>query len=94
MKTHVSIAAALVLIASAPTTWAQQQGRLTFEYLDTNKDGSLSVDEVATLAARIPSNPKPEELFARWDADKDGKVSKQEFDARPRNAGGQQSPAR
>jgi Ca2+-binding EF-hand superfamily protein len=94
MKTLVSLAAALMLIASAPVTWAQQQGRLTFEYLDTNKDGSISVDELSTLAARIPSNPKPEDLFARWDADKDGKVSKQEFDARPRNSGGQQAPAR
>ena len=88
MKMQVSIAAALVLIATAPLAWGQQ--RLTFEFLDQNKDGSLSVEEVGTVAGRIPAKPKPEDLFARWDTDKDGKVSKQEFDARPRNAGGQQ----
>jgi EF-hand domain pair len=91
MKTHVSIAAALVLIA--PIAFAQQQ-RITFEFLDADKDGSLSVTEVGTLAARIPDKPKPEEVLARWDTDKDGKVSKAEFDARPRNnAGGPQQPA-
>ena len=91
MKMHVSRAAALVLIASAPLAWGQQQ-RLTFEYLDTNKDGSLSKEEVATFAERIPSKPKPEEVFVRWDTDKDGKVSKQEFDARPRSNTSPQSP--
>jgi Ca2+-binding EF-hand superfamily protein len=88
MKMHLSRAAALVMIAIAPLAWGQQQ-RLTFEYLDTDKNGSLSKEEVAAFAGRVPSKPKPEELFARWDTDKDGTVSKQEFEARPRSGGSQ-----
>jgi Ca2+-binding EF-hand superfamily protein len=83
MKMHLSKAAALVLIASAPLAWGQQR-QFSFEYLDTDKDGSLSQEEVANFATRIPSKPKPEEVFGRWDTNTDGKVTKEEFDTRPR----------
>lgn len=86
MKMHLFRAAVLTLILSTPFAWGQQ---LTFEYLDTDNNGWLSKVEVAAFAGRIPGQPNPEDVFARWDANKDGQVSKQEFDARPR--GGPQS---
>lgn len=82
MKMHLSGAAVLVLIASSPFAWGQQ---LTFEYIDTDGNGSLSKEEVAAIAVRFPGRPDPEDVFARWDANNDGKVTKQEFESRPRS---------
>jgi hypothetical protein len=41
----------------------------------------------------LPANPNgparnPADIFGRWDTDKNGSVSKAEFDARPRQGGG------
>lgn len=85
MKNHVCRAAVLVLIASAPLAFGQQ-GRLTFEYLDTDASGWLSKEEVAAFAGRIPGQPDPDEVFARWDGNNDGQVSREEFDDRPRGS--------
>lgn len=93
MRTHLSRAAAIVLIASAPLAWGQQQ-QLTFEPLDTDQDGWLSKEEVAAFAARIPNRPNADEVFARWDTNNDGKVSKEEFDTRPRGSGGPRQAGR
>jgi Ca2+-binding EF-hand superfamily protein len=87
MKMYPARAAVLVLIAGAPFAWGQQQ-QLSFEYLDTDSNGSLSKEEVAAFATRIPRRPNPDEVFARWDTNKDGQVSKEEFDGRPRGGGG------
>lgn len=81
MKMHLSRVAALGLIASAPFAWGQQ---LTFEYVDTDGNGTLSKEEVATIAVRFPGRPDPDDVFARWDANNDGKVTKEEFESRPR----------
>jgi hypothetical protein len=64
----------------------------TFAGLDTDKSGSLSQEEVAKFVATIPAGgpngpPNAADVFGRWDANKDGSVSKAEFDARPRPAG-------
>ncbi|HET7607687.1 MAG TPA: EF-hand domain-containing protein [Gammaproteobacteria bacterium] len=67
-------------------------GGLTFDGLDADKNGSLSQDEIAKFFAGRPAGPNgapnAAEIFGRWDANKDGSVSKAEFDARPRPGGG------
>jgi hypothetical protein len=83
----------LVLVAGAAV--AQPPGGFTpptFDGLDTDKNGSLSQEEVAKFVATIPAGgpngpPNAADVFGRWDANKDGSVSKAEFDARPRPAG-------
>jgi Ca2+-binding EF-hand superfamily protein len=91
MRTHISLASALVLIVGAQTAWAQQFTPPTFDGIDSDKGGSLSKEEVATWVATIPAGPNgapnADEVFGRWDANKDGSVSKEEFDSRPRPPG-------
>ncbi len=64
----------------------------TFDGIDKDKNGSLSQAEVAAWVATIPAGPNgaqnPADVMGRWDANKDGSVSKAEFDARPRPQGG------
>jgi hypothetical protein len=65
----------------------------TFDGLDKDKNGSLSKAEVEDWVKSLPANPNgpprnADDIFARWDTNKDGKVSKEEFDARPRGGGG------
>jgi hypothetical protein len=64
----------------------------TFDGLDTDKNGSLSQAEVGIFVATIPAGgpngpPNAATVFGNWDANKDGSVSRQEFDSRPRPAG-------
>jgi len=67
-------------------------GPPTFEGLDADKNGSLSQDEIAKFFAGRPAGPNgapnAADILGRWDANKDGSVSKAEFDARPRPQGG------
>ena len=84
----------LALVAGAAV--AQAPGGFTpptFDGLDTDKNGSLSQEEVAKFVATIPAGgpngpPNAATVFGNWDANKDGSVSKAEFDARPRPGGG------
>jgi hyperosmotically inducible periplasmic protein len=71
MKT---ILVAAVIVACASTAWAQKNksGNNAFDAMDKNRDGGLSKEEVAgdkELAKR----------FARFDADKDGRLNVDEF---------------
>jgi len=63
----------------------------TFDGIDKDKSGALSQAEVGAWVATIPAGPNgPQnaaDVFGRWDANKDGSVSKAEFDSRPRPAG-------
>ena len=66
-----------------------------FKKLDTNNDGSLSLDEfkAGRMAQRDPS--KAEEMFKKIDTDSDGKVTLEEFKAfRPQRGprGGEGKP--
>ena len=95
MKRVFHLAApALALLLGA--RFAGAQGGFTpptFDGIDTDKNGSLSKEEVAKWVATIPAGgpngpPDAARVFAGWDANSDGSVSKQEFDSRPRPGGG------
>jgi Ca2+-binding EF-hand superfamily protein len=83
---------ALALALGAQLASAQQFTPPTFDGIDTDKGGSLSKEEVAAWVATIPAGPNgpanADEVFGRWDANKDGSVSKEEFDSRPRPPAG------
>ena len=95
---------ALALVSAAGWAFAQPPAGFTpptFDGLDTDKNGSLSQAEVAVFVATIPAGgpngpPQAATVFGNWDANKDGSVTRAEFDARPRPAGpgGGPPPAR
>ena len=91
MRKHSYLASVLALTFSAHTAWAQQFTPPTFEGLDTDKSGALSKEEVAAFAAGIPAGPNgpvtADSILGRWDANKDGSVTKEEFDNRPPHPG-------
>ncbi len=106
-------ASAVTLLLGARLACAQPPAPPSFDAMDKNKDGVLTKDEVVAFfearraagggagAGGPPggggSPPDPAQIFARWDANGDGKVTKAEFDARPRPAGaggGGQGPPR
>ncbi|MEX0322993.1 MAG: EF-hand domain-containing protein [Puniceicoccaceae bacterium] len=71
-----ALALAVVSMNAAPLTW---------KLLDANQDGSANMEE--WLAAQKVANPKAKpdahaKWFKNWDKDKNGKISKKEFDAR------------
>jgi hypothetical protein len=96
-KTSVMLASALVLVATARIGWTQSGGP-TFEQLDKDGNGSLSKEEVSAYFAQLPRRGggaqqggqangrgfNVDRVFSRWDANGDGKVTKEEFDNRPR----------
>ena len=91
MRIRLSLLSAVTLLIGAQA-WAQQFTPPTFDGIDKDKNGKLSKEEVAAWVKTIPAGPNgapnPDEVFARWDANKDGSVSKEEFDSRPRPQGG------
>ena len=83
------IAFAFATIAASALAQAPGGGAFTpptFDGLDTDKNGSLSQDEVSKWVTTT-GRGNAGEVFGRWDANKDGSVSKAEFDARPRPQG-------
>jgi len=80
-----------VLLVVAGAAGAQPPpGAPTFSGLDTNKNGSLTKEEIGAFFAGRggPQGvPNVDDIFGRWDANKDGSVSQQEFDSRPRQGG-------
>ena len=91
MRTHIALASALALALGAQIVVAQQFTPPTFDGIDKDKNSSLSKEEVGAWVATIPAGPNgpanADEVFMRWDANKDGSVSKEEFDGRPRPQG-------
>lgn len=85
----------LTLVGAVASAFAQPPAGFTpptFAGIDTDKNGSLSQAEVGVWVAMIPAGgpngpPNADTVFGNWDANKDGSVSQQEFDARPRPAG-------
>ena len=86
------ITAAALLLVGAPLAWTQGSPP-DFDALDTDGDGSLSLEEVTGMFAQFGGMgggqaPDPEQIFAAWDADGDGSISREEFDSRPRRGRG------
>ncbi|HVS24312.1 MAG TPA: EF-hand domain-containing protein [Gammaproteobacteria bacterium] len=90
MRIRLSFVSALTLLIGT-AVWAQGFTPPTFDGIDKDKNGKLSKEEVAAWVKTIPAGPNgpvnADELFARWDANKDGSVSKEEFENRPRPQG-------
>jgi hypothetical protein len=91
MRIRLSFVSALTLLIGT-AVWAQGFTPPTFDAIDKDKNGKLSKEEVATWAKSLPPGPNgprnADEVFARWDANKDGSISKEEFDNRPRGGQG------
>ncbi|MBF8270589.1 MAG: EF-hand protein [Gammaproteobacteria bacterium] len=87
MRKHIHLVSAFALVLGAQTAWTQQFTPPTFEGLDTDKSGALSKEEVGVFVAGIPAGPNGpanlDDVLGRWDANKDGSVTKEEFDNRP-----------
>jgi hypothetical protein len=96
MRKQITCLTAAALVIGAHAAFAQGFTPPTFAGLDKDKNGSLSKAEVAEWAKTIPAGPNgainADDVFARWDTNKDGSVSQQEFDNRPRPGGGGGGP--
>ena len=57
-----------------------------FDHMDTNKDGVVTADELKALPASTKHPQMGGNFMAKFDSDKDGKVTKQEWDTK-RSAG-------
>jgi len=93
MRIRLSFVSALTLLIGT-AVWAQAQFTPpTFDGIDKDKNGKLSKEEVAAWVKTLPPGPNgprsADEVFARWDTNEGGSVSKEEFDARPRGGQGQ-----
>src|SRR5262245_42139238 len=96
MKLHALVLAPVLALASG-VVMAQGGGggggqAPSFDAIDKDKNGSLSLAEVTEWVKGRPAGPNgapdPAQILGRWDADKNGSVSKAEFDNRPRGGGG------
>lgn len=81
--------AALCFMASQ-ATWAQLP---SFDNFDADGNGFLTEEEVVGLFESFGfgggmGGRSPSAIFGAWDADGDGEVSREEFDARPRQGPG------
>ena len=78
----------------APLKRERQNPEEAFKKLDTNGDGSLSLDEFKAGPRGLKDPAKAEEIFKKMDKDSDGKVTLEEFKAfRPqRRPGGADAP--
>ena len=90
-KLHTAVATLTALIV-ASATFAQggQGGPVSFESLDADEDGKVTLDEFKENFSPPPREgrtPDPVRIFGRWDADGDGELTAEEFEDRPRRQG-------
>jgi hypothetical protein len=87
------ITAAVLFLVASQLGWAQGGG-LTFDGLDMDGDGSVSLGELTSMFAQFGGMgrggqaPDPEQIFANWDTNGDGMISREEFDNRQPPGGG------
>jgi EF hand len=65
---------ALTLIAVSGVAWAGGSGKVSFQKLDTNRDGQISLNEAK-------KSPEVSKKFGQADANRDGKLDSSEFSA-------------
>jgi Ca2+-binding EF-hand superfamily protein len=73
MKTSIAVAALAAAMFAAP---AFADGHASFEKLDADQSGTLTLAEVQAAKPDVTA-----EKFAKYDTDADGALSKAEFDA-------------
>jgi len=85
-KKFAMAAVVVAALAAGAAYAADQKGQHerkpmpTFEQLDTNKDGSISVAEFKAMFAKHPKMAaRADKMYQRMDANKDGKVDANEF---------------
>ncbi|MDB5100266.1 MAG: hypothetical protein JWM80_4687 [Cyanobacteria bacterium RYN_339] len=87
-KTQLALAVALLsALVAAPAAFAadpapngKDHARPSFEMLDTNKDGNITLAEFKASMAKHPKMAaRADKMFARLDKNKDGKIDKAEF---------------
>lgn len=59
----------------------RQEMQVKFKQLDTNKDGQLSPAEFLVVVPTLRANETPDQLMAKFDANKNGSVTTDEFRA-------------
>ena len=88
MTNKTAMLAALSLLLACATAQAQRAGGpVSFDTLDENSDGKVTLEEFKanfTPGGRNGRTPNHERLFGRWDADGDGELTAEEFENRPR----------
>ena len=85
-RTIVLMGLCASMLTPAASALAEAAARPTFESLDTNGDGKLTLEEFKKVPAR--GRRTPEQMFQLMDTDKDGSLSKAEFNARTGRRGG------
>lgn len=61
----------------------QERMEADFKKIDTNNNGSVSLDEFKAAAPPVRASDTPDALLAQLDGNKDGKVSAEEYRVRP-----------
>ena len=65
------------------TAAEQQRAAAEFAALDTNHDGQLSKAEFMGAIPAVKANQTPQQIVGAFDGNKDGKISLEEYQARP-----------
>ena len=88
MNKGLLLASAVTLLALSAHSYAQRAGGpISFDALDGNDDGKVTLEEFKENFTPPPQSgrtPNHERLFGRWDADGDGELTAEEFENRPR----------
>jgi hypothetical protein len=75
------VAAFLIRPGPPPT---EEQLNASFKVIDVNADGTLDTSEYRAMLARIGYAERMDDLFAQVDADKDGLITRKEYEVQPR----------
>jgi len=77
------VAAAQQKEIAQATAAEQQRATAEFTALDTNHDGQLSKAEFMGAIPAVKANQTPQQIVGAFDGNKDGKISLEEYEARP-----------